>query len=129
MTENQESEILAKWLGANKYMSTHIANESWLPPRVAMIAAKRKKRMWLSKWFPDYCIILKRGSLLFIELKKTRTRKNNGEYKALSSDWIVVSPEQEEWMRELNKIENVQCEICYGAEEAINFITKIDEAM
>lgn len=126
MTENQEAEILAKWLKSNNYLSTHIANESWLPPRVAMIAAKRKQRMWLTKGFPDYCIILKRGSLLFIELKKTRTRKKNGEFRALSSDGIVVSPEQEIWKWEFNKIENVQCEICYWADEAINFIKNID---
>ena len=97
--ENLESELFAKWLKSNEYKSTHIANESWLPPRVAMLSSLRKKRMWTSPWFPDYCIILKCGSLLFIELKKPRTLKKNGEYKALSSDWIEISPEQEEWIK------------------------------
>jgi len=127
MKENEEAECLARWLNTNNYLSTHIANESWLPPRVAMIAAKRKKRMWLRKWFPDYCIILKRGNLLFIELKKTRSYKKNWEFKALSSDGIVTSPEQLEWQEELNKLSNIQCNICYWHKEAIELIQRIEE--
>ena len=126
MTENQESEALAKYLRNNWYMFTHIANESWLPTKVAMKAWARKKRMWLSPWFPDYCIVLKIWSLFFIELKKKRTRKKNGEYKALSTDHIVVSKEQEHWKTQLNTIPNVQCNICYWHEESISIIKELD---
>ena len=127
MTENEEAEALATYLKLKKYTFTHIANESGLPPKIAMLAAIRKKRMWLSPGFPDYCIVLKCWSLLFIELKKKRTRKKNWEYKALSSDGIKVSEEQEHWKNQLNTISNVQCNICYWCEEAIELIKRIDD--
>lgn len=126
ISENTESENLANWLRINNYMFTHIANESWLPPKVAMLSALRKKRMWLSPWFPDFCIILKRWSLLFIELKKQRTKKKNWEFKALSTDWISISEEQKQWCDKLNEIPNVQADIYYWAEESIKNILKIE---
>jgi len=45
MTENEEAEALATYLKLKKYTFTHIANESGLPPKIAMLAAIRKKRM------------------------------------------------------------------------------------
>jgi hypothetical protein len=48
-SENFESECLANRLKANNYIFTHIANESWLSPKVAMLSAIRKKRMLLHK--------------------------------------------------------------------------------
>ena len=116
--ENLEAELLAKWLNQKGYKFTHIANESWLPPKIAMLSSLRKKRMWTSPGFPDYCIILKSGALLFIELKKPRTRKKNGEFYALSSDWIEIKPEQEKWIEELNKLDNVWACFCFWYEEA-----------
>jgi len=78
-TENQEAEQLANWLKVNNYLFTHIANESGLPPKVAMLSAIRKKRMGLSPGVPDFMIILKQGSLLFIELKRQRRVLKNGK--------------------------------------------------
>ena len=121
-TENQEAEKLTNWLRANNYKFTHIANESWLPPRVAMLAAKRKKRMWLSPWFPDYCIILKRGSLLFIELKKQIDYSKSDKGKKVS----VTSKEQIEWCESLNNIANTQAEVCNGYEKAKETILYIE---
>lgn len=128
-SENIESEMLANWLRVNNYTFTHVANESWLPPKVAMLAAKRKQRMWLSPWFPDFVIILKRKSLLCIELKKQRTKKRNWEYKALSSDGIKISEAQEVWKDNLNSIDNVQCQICFWSKEAINFVINLEERL
>jgi hypothetical protein len=70
--ENLEAENLAKWLRLKDYRFSHLANESWLPPKVAMLSAMRKKRMGVSKGVPDYMIVLKRWALLFIELKRPR---------------------------------------------------------
>lgn len=123
-TENIESESLANWLRANDYRFTHIANESWLPPKVAKLAAIRKKRMWLSPWVPDFMVILKRGSLLFIEMKRE---------KVVLQDWTIskakgnISPEQVQWIDELNKISNVQANIAYGHQEAITIIERIED--
>lgn len=125
--ENLEAETLSRWLTLQWYSFTHIANESGLPPKIAMLAALRKKRMWTSPWFPDYCIILKRGSLLFLELKKKRTRKKNGEYKAISSDWITISPEQAKWIEKLDNIDNVGALIAYWCEEAIEKIQELEK--
>ena len=121
-TENQEAEALARWLKCKWYIFTHIANESWLPPKVAMLSAMRKKRMWLSPWFPDFCIILKCKSLLFIELKRAIDYSKSEKGRKLS----VTSKEQLEWQKELNKVKNIQCEICYWAKEAINLIENLD---
>lgn len=123
-TENQEAETLANYLRYNNYMFTHIANESWLPPKVAMLSALRKKRMWLSPWFPDFCIVLKRWSLLFIELKRQKTILKSWKEWASPSR---ISDEQIKWAESLNKIENVQCNFCYWSSEAINLINRIDE--
>lgn len=112
--ETIEQQTVAKWLDCNNYTFTHIANESWLPPRVAMIVWKKKKAMWLKPWVPDFMILLKRSSLLFIELKRAK--------KSLSK----VSKEQQAWIDSLNTIQNVQAVACYWAEEAINTILKIE---
>lgn len=113
--EDDEAIMLANWLKINKYTFSHIANESWLPRKVAMLAAIKKKRMWLTPWFPDYCIILKRGSLLFIELK--RQRPVGKRWKLLKSP-SVISDKQLEWIDKLNNIDNVAACIAYGHEDA-----------
>lgn len=121
--ENIEAESLANWLKASNYKFTHIANESWLPPKVAMLSAMRKKRMWLSPWFPDFCIVLKRNSLLFIELK--RQKPVSKTWKVLKSP-SIISPEQILWIDTLNNIQNVEAHICYWFEEAKNLINIIE---
>ena len=121
-TENIESEKLANWLRSKGYMFTHIANESWLPPKVAMLAAKRKKRMWLSPWFPDFCIVLNINALLFIELKRQIDYSKSTKGKKYST----ISQEQIEWCQRLNECDNTQAEICYWANEAIELIKRIE---
>ena len=125
--EEIESMKLAQRLNFNKYLASHIANESWLPPKYMMLVGIKKKRMWLKKWFPDFLIILKRWSLLFIELKKPRNKKSNWEYYALSSDWINISEEQEYWVNELNKIDNVDAYFCFGFEDAKKLIDSLEK--
>ncbi len=123
-TEDQEAEILANYLRANQYIFTHIGNESWQrgTKNIVLMMAK-KQRLWVNKWFPDYCIVLKRWSLLFIELKrKKRILKNWKLWKSPS----VISKEQKKWIAELNKIQNIQAEICYWSDEAIRVIERIE---
>ncbi len=122
--ENEESESLANWLRWNNYFFTHIANESWLPPKVAMLASKRKKRMWLSPWFPDFCIVLKRRSLLFIEMKRQKKILKNW---TIGKSPSVTSEEQIMWQNQLWSIENVESLICYWANEAIQKIKELED--
>lgn len=121
--ENLEAERLAQWLRNNQYKHTHIANESWLPPKVAMMASMRKKRMWTSPWFPDYCIILKRWALLFIELKRPKKILKSWKLGASPSS---VSEEQLEWISQLSRLDNIEAQICYGCTEAINLINLLE---
>lgn len=86
----------------------------------------RKKRMGVSPGVPDYMILLKRKSLLFIELKKKRTMKDNGEYYALSTDGIEIRPEQERWIEQLNEIDNTAAFFAYGSAEAIEIVRRED---
>lgn len=124
LKEEQEWEILKNWLEANNYKFTHIANEIWISGRIWMLVNRKKIKQGLKKWFPDYCIILKRRSLLFLELK--RKRKTLKSWKLWSSP-SKVSEEQKIWIKELNEIANIEAHICYWAEEAIRLIEEMEE--
>lgn len=124
LKEEQEWEILKNWLEANNYKFTHIANEIWIAGRIWMLVNKKKIKQGLKKWFPDYFIKLKRNSALFIELK--RKRKILKSWKLWSSP-SKVSEEQKKWISELNNIPNVQAEVCYWADEAIELIESLEE--
>lgn len=124
--EDIEVQILANYLRSNNYIFSNIMNETGLPPKIAMRIWIKRKKLWLSKWFPDLCIILKRWSLLFIEMKKKRSKKANWELYSLSSDWISKSPEQEKWIGELNKIQNVEACFCFWADEAIQKVKEME---
>lgn len=123
-TEEHEWELLANWLRANNYRSAHIANEIGIKWHIWMLVNKKKKKQWLSKWFPDYCIILKRWSLLFIELKRQRKVLKSGKLWASPS---LISKEQLEWIEELNNISNVQAEIAYWFQDAVTIIQNIEK--
>lgn len=124
LKEEIEWEILANWLRANGYIFTHIANEIWITGRIWMLVNRKKIKQGLNRWFPDYCVILKRWSLLFIELK--RQKKLLKSWK-LSSSNSKISEEQKRWIKNLNTIKNVEAHICYWAEEAIRLIEEMEE--
>lgn len=111
-TEAQEAQKLVMWLNMKGLKFTHIANESGLPPRVAMLAAKKKKQQGVARGVPDYMVVTPKG-LLFIELKRTKNSK--------------TSPEQKEWIDILNQIPGVEATISKGADAAIDFITQFLE--
>lgn len=64
-------------------------------------------------------IILKRNSLVFIELKKEKWAKwgMNGSN---------ISDEQKIWIENLSRIDNVDACICHWAEEAISLIQLLE---
>lgn len=119
-TESQETIALANWLRLNNYFFTKNPNETF----TKFFNVKRKNKLeWVSPWVPDMMIILKRWSLLFIELKRRKKVLKSGK---LSSSNSKVSEEQKKWISELNKINNVQAEVCYGCDEAIELIEKLE---
>ncbi len=114
-SENFEAECLANRLKANNYIFTHIANESGLPPKVAMLSAMRKKRMWLAKWVSDFFIFLKNNKSLFLELKRQRRILKNWKLWASPS---IVSSEQIKWIEKANITIWMFWDIAYWFEEA-----------
>lgn len=69
---------------------------------------------------PDL-LVLAPGKLIFVELKRPRNVLLNGTLGASPSS---TKPEQLHWLQDLNRYECcVAAQICYGAEEAINFIS------
>lgn len=122
-SEDIEWQMLANWLRSQWYKFSHIANEIGIAGHVGMLINKKKVKLWLNKWFPDYCIILKRWALLFIELKRKRTIKQNWEPWASPSK---VSDEQLDWVSQLSKLDNVDCQICYWHKECIELINLLE---
>lgn len=115
-----EQERLANRLRANNYIHYKSPSETY----TTSWKQKRKNTLeWVTKGYPDTTIILKRWSLLFVELK--RQRRVLKSWKLWKSP-SVISEEQKKWIEELNKIDNVQAEIGYGAADAINIINRIE---
>jgi hypothetical protein len=110
LTEYEECKIFAEYLHYKKLHFTHIANESGLPPKVAMIISKKKKAIGVSKGFPDYLIIIKR-EFVFIEMKRHKKNKP-----------ARLTEEQKAWGAILNNCKSSSFFVCYGADEAIKII-------
>jgi len=121
--ETYEQQELSNWLKNNNYIFYKSPSETY----TKSWKQKRKNKLeWVTKWFPDTTIILKCNKLLFIELKRQKPILKNW---TIGKSPSVVSEEQLKWKEELNKIENVQCEICYWCNEAIETIKRIDRTL
>lgn len=104
--EEQEVMKLATWLKINKIPFTHVANE-----RVASVQYKKKlKAMGTSAGFPDMVIFLP-CKLVCVEMKRAK--------KSLSR----VSDEQIDWIDTINCYGYANAKVCYGAGEAIDFVS------
>lgn len=88
--EDLECEKFKFWLQYKNYRFTHVANETGIGWFVWMKIGSRKKKIGVSKWFPDYIIFLKRGGILFLEMKLPRKILKNGKLGANPSK---ISPE------------------------------------
>jgi hypothetical protein len=115
-SEHEEQVILSDWLRANNYMFYKSPSETYT---TSWKQKHKNKREWVTKGYPDVTIILKRWSLLFIELKKEKGKRG-------WMNWSTISQEQIEWQEALNNIANVQCNICHGASQAIELINNIE---
>lgn len=123
--EDAECEEFKFYLERKGYKFTHIANEIGIAGHIGMLINKKKVKLWLRRGFPDYCIILKRGSLLFIEMKRQKKTLKNWKLWASPSQ---IKPEQLEWKDALNNVQNVQCEVAYWckhAQEIVKYMEKV----
>lgn len=123
MSESAHGKALHKYLKWLNIKHTHIGNESWqMWTKNIIIMMAKKKAQWVSKWYPDYHILLKkpdRNISVHIELKKAKWVK-------WWLNWSVVSEEQLDWIKELNKVKDWHAKICHWYKEAIQFINEVD---
>ncbi len=116
-SEHQHAVLFANWLRSEWYFFHHSPNETF----TKFHNVRRKNTLeWVAKWFPDYCIILKRKNLLFIELKKARGKKwgFNGS---------KISDEQKVWIERLDECTGVGAFIAHGFEEAREIVERMEE--
>lgn len=117
--EDVECIRFSNWLTANKIPHCHIANESRSSSRSAMIRGAKLKRMGQSKGVWDYEIYIPykgvNGTVDCYEIAKVEMKRRKGG---------VVSPEQKAWGKIYEKA-GIDCKICKGADEAIDFIKSL----
>lgn len=128
-SEHEEAVVFAETLELLKVDFWHIPQETYTP---SWNQKRKNKAEGVKKGVSDYLIYLpparcknKKGGLVWIELKKQRTRKKSGEFRALSSDGITIYPEQEDFIAKMKTIGNVDGSICFGADEAIAKIKRV----
>lgn len=103
--EEQEQISFVTWLRINKIRHIHVANE-----RMCSVVYKKKlKALGTYAGFPDLMIFLANRTL-FIEMKRSDKRLSR------------VSKEQSEWLEFLNLLDEGSAKVCYGADEAIEFV-------
>lgn len=103
--EEQEQMKFVSWLRVKKIRHIHIANE-----RMCSVVYKKKlKALGTYAGFPDLMIFLPNRTL-FIEMKRSDKRLSR------------VSIEQSEWLEFLNLLDEGSAKVCYGADEAIEFV-------
>ena len=109
-SEQYECERFAAWLTTNGYRFTHIPNGMYTSSVKVVMA---NKRMGVSAGVPDYMILLKRGKLLFVEMK----RLHGG----------AVSVEQTQWIEAL-RFAGHAAAVCCGFEVAKLCVTEWERA-
>lgn len=123
-TEDWEASMLSVYLKSLRYTFTHIANESGQAWTLNIIKAmKKKKKLGVSRWFPDYCVIAKNWVLVFIELKRQRKVLKDWSLGAAPSK---ISDEQSFWIEELNKLDNVYAYVAYGYQDALEQLNNVE---
>ena len=132
MSEHNEAVAFAQWLNIKGLSFWHPVQENPGSRENGKVKwgriSKLKAEGW-AKGMADYLIYIPseksafhKSLNLWVELKKPRTRKKNGEHKAMSSDGIKVYPEQEDFIDKMNTVESTQGEVCYGADHASEFV-------
>lgn len=117
--EDLESKAFASYLDdLVKYKKikcfTHIPNETSIKN---MAYLKKMKAIGKRAGVPDFLIIAFK-KVIFIEMKR-RQNENNTSASVISNDQLA-------WISNIKGIcsENVYADICYGSDQAINYINK-----
>ena len=116
MSEAQEQKNLVQWLELNNYKFTAVPNDTFTK---SWAIKNKNKSIWVRPWMSDLIIILKRGNILFLELKKS-------PWKKWGMNWSVVSEHQLSWQKAINSCVWVQYEIVQWCEKSIELIKRLD---
>lgn len=108
--ESDEAKVFVAWLRVHGLLFYHAPSETGSSPE-ARRRAVRMKQQGTVRGYPDYCIVLPYVGLVFVELKR--------QYGS------STSPEQKAWIAALNSCPGTQAEICRGADQAIQFVTRL----
>lgn len=116
--EDDECIAFSNWLRLNNIPHAHIANESRMNSKSAMIRGAKLKKMGQSRGVWDYDIFVPIKGITnrvdcYQELRVEMKRRKGG----------VVSPEQKEWGK-IYELAGIPCKVCRGADEAIKFVNK-----
>lgn len=84
-TEDYETTLFAQWLEESGYLFSHLAQNTFTR---SWSVKQKLTRNGVKKGVPDFLLCLKRGGVMFVELKRTKGGK--------------VSPEQKIWLEQLN---------------------------
>jgi hypothetical protein len=116
--ENEQIQFVM-WLEINWYKYFAVPNSTWTKSITQQV---RNTLMWVVSWPPDICIILKRWSILFLELKRSLEATDYGKKWQLLASSPSASSEQQEWIDILNGIDNVRATVAIGLKEAIRIV-------
>lgn len=116
--ENEQMQFVM-WLEKNWYKYFAVPNSTFTK---SFVQHARNTLMWVVSWPPDICIILKRWSILFLELKRSLEATDYGKKWQLLKNAPHASPEQQEWIDILNGIDNVRATVAIGLKEAIRIV-------
>jgi len=114
--EALEQAKLVLYLEKNKYKYTAIPNSTY----TTSVKQKTVNTMtWVNAWLCDVFIVLKRWSLLFLEMKLPKKVLKNWKLWASPSK---ISDDQIKWIDVLSKIDNTMACIWYWHKHAIEQI-------
>jgi len=109
--ERDEQIAFVEWLEFKKIKFSAISQSTYTKSWKQRVG---NKKLGQRKGLPDMIIYLSekqtknKNIVLFVEMKRIKGG--------------VTSPEQKEWIRCLNTVDNIQAQVCKGSKEAINFI-------
>jgi len=108
-TEHEEQCALVQYLELKKLKFTSIPNSTYTK---SWKQKAKNKAEGLRPGLPDLLVIVK-DHLVFIEMKRVKGGR--------------VSEHQETWIAALNDCKSVQAFVCYGADEAMNLIERLNK--
>lgn len=130
--EDIQCTMFTQWLEMQKLKFTHIPNEniySFMDRGLAQYLGGKAKKIGVRAGLPDYVILTPRG-VLWVEMKPPSSKPKSGEsplinWKPGQKTKGGLGIAQKDWILAINETPSTQAEVCYGAEEAIAFVSRI----